>query len=207
MLFEDIVTGALELHGEQASPLIVGSGRWSDKELERAVNSSIGYIFDVMDEETEIETFNTVAANEIYSLSAAFRTSSFVTINGMRIPKVDITTVDLTTEISTMPTQYSISAAGSGGGYSITLLPIPDKAYPVEVVYSGFTRLVTGSIIPLPDIYEDVMIYGAAAHMGRKFVVNKNTNANEFEMERDSLLNQITIANSNKNVAGLWSHG
>lgn len=207
MDFDDVLEQALELCGEPTGPIVVGSGRWTDTAKARAVNNSVSYIFDVMDEQTEIHQVSTVAGSNIYDLPQALRASSRLYYGQMQLLKVAASTLPVF-DVEGMPTQYSVVASDSqAGGYSLILYPTPDQVYELDLVYAGFAKLAAGGTIPLPDIYEDVVIYGTAAQLMKKLVSNKNNNAEYFELERNKLLNQITISNATANVSSNWPHG
>lgn len=205
MLYNDVVQAALDLCGEPTG--VIGSGRWTELEIRRAVNRSVGYVYDVMNEAADIETFNTVASDNLYDLSSSIRSVSQVLIDGIQIIKVGPETLPKSTEKG-VPRQCAIYSSGStAGGYTLELWPTPADVYGVQVVNSGFAKLIPGSTIPLPDSMEDVIIYGTAAYMCKKLVVNKNNNSREFELERNKALNQVTLVNSNTELSSMWPHG
>ena len=202
--FSDIRDAALELVGEPQGVGMLGSGRWGVLEIERAINSSVAYIYDVLNEQTSVDIFNTIDGSDIYDLVSSMRSSSRVYVDGVHIVKVASSTLPLS-ESKGFPRQYAISASSSvNGGHSICFYPTPDSAYKVSVLHSGFMKVKDGDSIPLPMAYEEALIYGAASKLTMKFDISSSRN---LEMERNKVLNQLVSASINSECTSNWPHG
>ena len=208
MDYNYVKDAVLELVGEPVGSGVIGSGRWGVLEVERAINGSVAYVYDVLNEQSIVDDISVVPGTASYPLSKSVRTSSVAYVDGKKLSKVECRSFPRDLAVG-RPTQFMVVCTdeSNASGTTIVFYPEPDTAFSVKVYSSGFSPVSDGGIINLPDQFLDIVVYGAASILASKITVNGGgEDSDRFLLWRNNLVNQIMANNKNINLTQLWSH-
>ena len=204
MTYDELVTASLEQMGERPT----GQIRWSTNEIKRHVNAAVGYIYDVLDQQYNIQTINTVASSDVYQLNEEMRQASKVYLNDTQILLIDPTDIPVDGRAG-QPDRCAIVVGDTGlvsaDRYSLIVYPTPEDVQVIDVTYAGVGKLDTGDTIPLPTAYEEPLTWGLSANLAKKLVTNKNSNWATYTSHRNVALAEIT--NDSINAAEVDNYG
>jgi hypothetical protein len=181
MTYDELLVSVSEALGENPN---VSSGRWSDNEKKRYINSAVGELFAYLDQQYGIQTIPTVVGSDVYQLNSDMITASHIYLDGKPLLIVEPRNIPAD-EREGQPDRCAIVVGDNGqvlpGNHTLIVYPIPQEIYSIDVTYSGVGVLDTGDTIPVPVSYHDALIWSVASKMSKKLFVNKNSNWAEYD--------------------------